>query len=117
MLVLQKCVAGCYILSSSAVCFEDVPAKLPRYPIPVVHLGRLAVDKSFQGRRLGELLLMDALRRAQQVSDAIGVFAVEVVAIHEQARRFYEKYGFVSLKDDPNHLYMEMKLIRKLDLG
>ena len=97
--------------------FDEIPEKrLPRYPIPVVHLGRLAVDMRYQGKGLGEFLLMDALRRTQLVSEQIGVYAVEVRAIDEAARQFYLKYGFTELKDDKLHLYLPISVIRKLSL-
>ncbi len=85
--------------------------------IPVVLLGRLAVDRSVQGQGLGELLLLDALRRAQHIADEIGVRAVEVDAIGEKARAFYARYGFVQLVDDPNHLFLSLQVIRKLALS
>jgi GNAT superfamily N-acetyltransferase len=106
-----------HCISSGAVSFEEMPEKrLPRYPIPVVHLGRLAVDLHHQGKGLGEFLLMDALKRAQMVSEQIGVYAVEVRAIDEGARRFYVKYGFTELKDDKLHLYLPMSVVGKLAL-
>ena len=57
----QTEVLGYYTLSSGRISFEIIPEKVPRYPIPTVHLGRLAVDLKMQGQRLGELLLIDAL--------------------------------------------------------
>ncbi|MBI4564302.1 MAG: GNAT family N-acetyltransferase [Planctomycetes bacterium] len=82
--------------------------------MPVVHLGRLAVDRSVQGRRLGEFLLAFALQKAEVVSESIGALAVEVVSVNEAARRFYERYGFQGLVDDRLHLYLPMKTIAKL---
>lgn len=113
-------VLGYYAISNHRVAYEALPpdqAKgLPRIDIPVVLLGRLAVDRSVQGQRLGEYLLVDALRRAHHVADQIGVRAMEVDAIDEKARAFYAKYGFVSLADDRNHLFLSMQVIRKLNL-
>lgn len=112
----QTQIEGYYTISTGAVTFEQVPEKLPRYPIPVVHLGRLAVDLRSQGKALGELLLIDALKRAAQASEQLGIYAVEVRALNENARRFYLKYGFTPLLDDELHLYLSMKTIRKLKL-
>jgi GNAT superfamily N-acetyltransferase len=84
--------------------------------MPVVLIGRLAVDLSSQGQGLGEFLLIDALRRAEYLASRIGIRAVEVEAINDVARRFYEKYGFLSLKDDPRQLLLPMQVIRKLRL-
>jgi ribosomal protein S18 acetylase RimI-like enzyme len=112
-----RTIAGYYTLSGGAVRAEQVPhEKLPRYPVPTAHLGRLAVDHRFQRKRLGELLLLDALRRCLEISREIGVFAVEVVAVDEPAVNFYRKYGFVALKDNPLHLYIAMKTVEALDL-
>jgi GNAT superfamily N-acetyltransferase len=113
-------VFGYYALSSHRVRYEILPAKqakgLPRIDVPVILLGRLAVDKTAQGRGLGSLLLADALRRAQHIAEQIGIRAVEVDAIDDAARNFYLRFGFVSLLDDPSHLYLSMKVIRKLGL-
>jgi GNAT superfamily N-acetyltransferase len=65
---------------------------------------------------LGEYLLTDALRRAAYISEHIGIRAVEVDAFDKAAHRFYLKYGFVPLRDDPQHLFLSMHVIRKLDL-
>lgn len=113
-------VLGYYAISNHQVGYESLPedqAKgLPAIDIPVVLLGRLAVDKSVQGQGLGAYLLIDALRRANHISLHIGVRAVEVHAVDEGARRFYLKYGFVSLLDDERHLFLPMQVIRKLNL-
>lgn len=113
----QSQVIAYHCISSGAVSFEEMPERrLPRYPIPVVHLGRLAVDLRYQGQRLGEFLLMDAFRRARHVSEQVGVYAVEVRAIDEAARQFYLKYGFTELKDDRLHMYLPISVINKLGL-
>ncbi len=111
-------VLGYYTLAAGAVAFEHVPAdasrKLPRHPVPVVLLARLAVDRSAQGRKLGEGLLLDALQRALGLSAALGVHAVEVDAIDEAAAAFYRKYGFTLLLDEPLHLYLPVAVIESL---
>ena len=113
-------VCGYYAISAGAVQFKDVPddlrKRLPKYPVPVAHLGRLAVDAGAQGQRLGETLLMDALARIVGAADSIGIHAVEVVAIDDDAKRFYLKYGFTELLDDPHHLYISIKMLRKAGL-
>jgi GNAT superfamily N-acetyltransferase len=109
-------IEGYYTISTGAVTFEQVPEKLPRYPIPVVHLGRLAVDLQTQGKGLGEILLIDALKRAGQASKQLGIYAVEVHALNERARSFYLKYGFTPLLDDELHLYLPMRTILRLRL-
>jgi GNAT superfamily N-acetyltransferase len=111
-------VLGYYALSTHRVVYDTLPDDqskgLPRLDIPVVLLGRLAVDRKVQGEGLGALLLIDALRRSATISEDIGIRAVEVDAIDESTRRFYSKFGFRSLLDDPYHLFMPMHEIRKL---
>lgn len=113
-------VKGYYALSNHAVVYELLPEDqlkgLPRINMPVVLIGRLAVDRSVQRHRLGEYLLIDALRRAEYLSNKIGIRAVEVDAIDEVASRFYKRYGFLALNDDPRHLLLPMHVIRKLKL-
>jgi len=113
-------VAGYYAISSHHVRYEALPENqakgLPRMDVPVVLLGQLAVDASVQGQGLGQFLLIDALRRAEHVAEQLGVRAVEVEAIDEAARRFYLKFGFTPLADDPDHLFLPISLIRKLGL-
>jgi predicted GNAT family N-acyltransferase len=111
-------VVGYFSISAGQVSGADLPPeeakRFPRYPVPVVILGRLAVDRSVQGQRLGNGLLVRGLEKACQVSEAIGVNAVAVFATNEAAREFYLKHGFKELLDDRMHLFMNMKSIRKL---
>jgi len=106
----EKRVCGYYTLASGAVSFQHLPAKaakkLPRHPVPVTLLGRLAVDQSVQGKGLGRFLLTDALKRCLDLSGRLGIHAVEVHAIDQGARAFYEKFGFVALQDSELHLYL-----------
>lgn len=108
-------VLGYYTVASSAVAFGHLPAgaakKLPKHPIPVILLARLAVDKSCQGHGLGEALLADALERSLNLSKSLGVFAVEVLAIDDRAAAFYAKYGFVPLLDDMRHMFLPLSAI------
>lgn len=113
----EKRVVGYYTLSAGAVQFADVPEHLrqrfPRYPIPVSHLGRLATCQSIRGQGLGEVLLIDALKRSVRVAVEFGVVAMEIWAKTERARSFYARYGFVSLEDDPLHLYLPLATARQ----
>jgi GNAT superfamily N-acetyltransferase len=113
-------VVGYYAVSTHRVVYEALPAAeakgLPRLDVPVVLIGRLAVDHTVQGQGLGALLLVDALRRSLQISEQIGIRAVEVDALDDAARSFYLKFGFRSLLDDPRHLFLPMHEIRKLKL-
>lgn len=113
-------VCGYYAILTHRVVYDDLPEKeskgLPRLDVPVVLLGRLAVDKTIQGKGLGAALLVDALRRTSSISEQVGIRAVEVDAIDETARQFHLNFGFRSLLDDPRHLIMPMHEIRKLKL-
>ena len=113
-------VQGYYAISTHRVQHDVLPPdeakRLPRLDVPVVLLGRLAVDRAAQGVGLGAALLVDALRRSVQIADEVGIRAVEVDAIDDNARKFYVKYGFRPLSDDPHHLMLPMHEIRKLKL-
>lgn len=111
-------VGGYYSLTLNSLHFDALPREkhLPRYPVPVAHLGRLAVDTTFQGQNLGKRLLLDALAQSEKIAELAGCFAVEVVALDNAAAGFYLKYGFTPLADDPLHLYITLKAIRKLNL-
>jgi len=109
---------GFYSLSSHHVSFNALPkdqAKgIPRIDVPVVLLGRLAVDKTAQGHGLGRFLLMDSLRHILPLSEKMGIRAVEVHAIDETAHVFYLQYGFIPLLDNPKHMFLPMSVIKKL---
>ena len=111
-------VLGYFTLAAGSVRADVLPPevakRLPRYPVPVVVLARLAVDRSAQGEGLGAALLVEALRRAVRVASEIGVYAVEVVAKDDGARAFYERHGFAVLADDPLHLYLPVETARAL---
>ena len=109
-------VLGFYTISSGSISFEIIPEKLPRYPIPTVHLGRLATDVNLRGQGLGALLLIDALKRTVLAASELGIYAVELYALTENAKNFYLKYGFVALKDDEKHLYLPIDTLRNSGL-
>jgi GNAT superfamily N-acetyltransferase len=86
--------------------------EFPPHPVPVIRLARLAVDVTQKGKGLGGVLLADALLRALRFSESIAAHAVEVDAIDDAAKRFYEHHGFIALRDDPRHLYLPIETIR-----
>jgi GNAT superfamily N-acetyltransferase len=114
----ERRVIGYYALAAGAVTFQHLPAeasrKLPKHPIPVILLARLAVDQSAQGQRLGEGLLLDALQRSLDLSGSLGAHAVEVDALDDSAVAFYVKYGFVPLLDNRRHLYLPLATVEKV---
>lgn len=112
-------VLGFYTLSMATVVPEAVAARMarrpPRYPMPVALIGRLAVDERARGRRLGESLLMDALRRANEASELLGCIGVIVDAKTEKAERFYEKYDFVAIAAEtwPHRMFLPIGVARR----
>jgi GNAT superfamily N-acetyltransferase len=114
----EQTVLGYYTLTASQVLHEAASERLAkgaaRHPIPVALLARLAVDKTAQGRRLGQSLLLDAIRRIQHVSESVGIRALLVHAKHERASEFYRHFaGFEPLPGDPLALYLLLKDARK----
>jgi GNAT superfamily N-acetyltransferase len=80
-------------------------------PIPVIILGRLAVDSRYQGKRLGAALLKDAMLRTLSVANNVGVRGLLVHAISENAKRFYLQYGFQESPIEPMTLFLSIKNI------
>jgi GNAT superfamily N-acetyltransferase len=110
-------VAGYYTLSSIGINIGELPPevtkKLPKYPIlPATLLNRLAVDKKYQGKKLGEILLMDALYRS--LKNEIASMAVVVDAKDDQACSFYEHYEFIRFPNFPERLFLTMSTIEKI---
>ena len=100
-------VDGYYTLSAASVKLTDLPAslqhRLPRYErVPMILLGRLAVDVSVRGRGFGAILLADAIDRAAALP--LGAVGLLVDAADESARAFYEHHGFSSIKAAPDSL-------------
>ena len=111
-------VAGYYSLSMAEIKRESLPTAdrkgLPRYPLPAIRIGKLAVTRSRQGQRLGETLLVDAFNRGIRISKEIGVLGITVDSLNEQAKAFYLKYGFIPLEDNKYSLFLPMKRILKI---
>jgi GNAT superfamily N-acetyltransferase len=112
----RKVVTGFYSLLAGSVKPQEVPRRvakgLSRHPMGVIVLARLAVDKSEQGKGLGQALVKDALIRSERAADVVGVRAILVHAIDENARRFYEHFNFESSPLDPLQLLLLMKDLR-----
>ena len=105
-------IAGYYTLSAAEISLSDVPqseaARLPLYPsIPVARVGRLAVDRRFQGQKIGTALIGDAVVRAS-TSD-VAVFAVIVDAKDAISEAFYRHHGFVNYGAEPGMLIAPIK--------
>ena len=108
-------ILGFYTISPGAIAFANVPEtltrKLGRYDVPVFRLGRLAVDRSVQGQGLGGDLLLAAGVRALAVAAEVGGVALAIDAKDRSAVRWYERFGAVSLLDDPLKLILPLAVI------
>jgi GNAT superfamily N-acetyltransferase len=113
----SRAIAGYYSCCAGAISSEDFPLELreslPRYPIPIILIGKLGVERSMQGRGLGKHLLFHALENALNVSQKVGIFAVRVDAIDETAKGFYTKSGFRALPDIPLSLYLRIETFKQ----
>jgi GNAT superfamily N-acetyltransferase len=114
--IATACVASYYTLSAASIPLLDLPPdeikRLPRYPtLPAVLIGRLAVDRRFQRRGLGELMLMNAVHRTMQ--DAAAAFALLVDAKNDLAAAFYRRYGFRPVVDRPRTLFLPLATAQK----
>ena len=105
-----------YALASSAITAESATGRLRRNmpdPIPVVVLGRLAIDQSLQGRSIGRALVRDAILRVVGAADAIGIRGMIVHALSDKARAFYEHVGFDPSPLDPMTLMATIADLRE----
>jgi GNAT superfamily N-acetyltransferase len=111
-------VAGYYSLAVGAIDRGNLPPsaarRFPNFPLPLARLARLAVDRSQQGKGLGEDLLMDALYRCLRVAEDVGIAAVLIDAKHERAKAFYARYEFEALPDHPLTLWLPLPALQKL---
>ena len=101
---LRKKVVGYYALAAGAVAHAEAPGRVRRNmpdPVPVMVIGRLAVDQTVQGQALGPALLRDAVLRTVQAAEIAGIRAIVVHAISERAKRFYDKWGFIASPIEP----------------
>ena len=108
-------VIGYYALSTLSIELNQLPEKLarklPKHPVPAALLGRLAVSNAAQGQGVGKILLADAIKRTLAVSDQIAIYAMVVDAINDDAKGFYEQFGFTRLSDDSPRLFLPLKSI------
>ena len=97
----SRVITGFYTLSAASIAAETLPEtwrkKLPRYPVPVALLGRLAVSQKSHGQGLGSILLVDACKRVAAASETLAVAAIVVDAKSPTAAAFYQHFGFIEL--------------------
>lgn len=112
----QERVVGYHALSVASVEHDEATERarkgMPRNQVPAVLLARLAVDKSVQGEGLGAFLLRDAMTRAVSVAEQAGIRILLVHALSDDARSFYEHFGFEPSPSDPMNLQIIIKDIR-----
>ena len=112
-------IQGYYTLSNNSIPLSQFPIqiqkKLPKAytAIPTTLLGRLAIDMKSQGKGIGKILLIDALKRSYELSKEMGSFAVVVDPIDEEAERFNEKYGFIKLPDS-GKMFIAINTLKQL---
>ena len=114
----QRQVIGYYTTIVGEVQHEQASPAVRRgmskhYPIPVALVARLAVDVGFQGRGIGALLLRDALTRVIAAAEQVGIRAMLVHAISDQAAAFYMRFGFKPLSDEPRTLMITLEELRR----
>ena len=113
----HKKVVGYYCLSAGAIAQENVPKKFRRNmpdPLPILILGRLAIDIEEHNKGLGSALLRDAMLRAVHISNDAGIFAILVHALSDQAKQFYISRGFVESPLQSMTLMMTLKTIKSI---
>jgi len=113
---IGKQVIGYYGLSAGAIAHGEVRKSMRRNmpnPLPILLLGRLAIDQKYHNQGLGSALLQDAMLRSIAIAAQTGVFAILVHALSEQAKRFYLSRGFVVSPVQPMTLMMTMTTVRE----
>lgn len=113
----QQRIAGYYTLASTSILLSGLPDniqnKLPRYPtVPAVLMGRLAVDRDFEGQGLGSALLADALTRA--ASNEIAAYALVVNAKDQDKAGFYLHHGFIPMPESPLLLFLPLATVHSI---
>ena len=115
----SQAIIGFYTLSGSSLPKEVIPdtfcKRLPKSytSIAMILLGRIAVDLKYQGKGIGKLLLIDALKRCFDASGSVGAFAVIVDPIDSKAFEFYERFGFIELPDS-GKMFLPVQTIKEL---
>lgn len=109
-----RLVVGYYCLASGAVSRSNAPSPVRRNapdPVPVMIIGRLAVDRHFQHLGIGGGMLADALRRIVQVSESVGCRSVLVHAIDQHAVNFYSRYGFLEYPGNTRTMHLPLETV------
>jgi predicted N-acetyltransferase YhbS len=109
-------VVGYYSLTAGSVSKQEAPARvakgMPNYPMGVILLARLAVNREERNTRLGGALMKDAMTRCVSAADSIGARAILVHALDDEARSFYEHFGFLRCPGEEMHLMLRIQDLR-----
>lgn len=110
LLMDKEEVVGFYTISMGSIEFQNLPSAskqgIPKYPIPVARIGRLAISFGSQGKKYGKILLIDALQRIYFASESVAAYAIIVDAKDDRAKQFYEHFGFIPLDSPANSLFL-----------
>lgn len=102
--------SGFFTLSAGSVSCSSLPAslarKLPHYPVPVALIGRLGVDKKFQGKGLGSILLADTCQKVSQASTVLAMAGIIIDAKNDDAISFYKHFGFIPLQGQAGRMLL-----------
>ena len=114
-----KRIAGYYTLSSHAVKLDEIPEEIAKkltrmQEVPATLIGRLARSIDYRGLGIGEILLVDALKKTLQNTAHVASWAVIVDAKDQEAGEFYKRYGFLPFPNKPNRLLLPMKSVQKM---
>jgi ribosomal protein S18 acetylase RimI-like enzyme len=113
----SKKLAGFFTLSAGSVGCSSLPTslarKLPRYPVPVALIGRLAVDNESQGKGLGSILLANACQKVSQASSVLAVVGIIVEAKDDKSISFYKHFGFIPLPGQADRLLLPTSVFQK----
>lgn len=108
--------SGFFTLNAGSVSCSSLPAslarKLPRYPVPVALIGRLGVDKKFQGKGLGSILLADACQKVSQASTVLAVAGIIIAAKDDDAISFYKHFGFIPLQGQAGRMLLPASVFK-----
>lgn len=115
----NKNVLGYYTLSNASIPATLIPSRLQKklphsyVALPCTLLGRLAIERKHQGKGLGKILLLNALKKSYEISKEIGSYAIIVDPIDEAAAAFYSKYDFITLPDSKK-MFLPMATLKAL---
>lgn len=109
-------ILGFFSLTACEVVSEYLPAELAKkYPAraPGAKLARLAIDRNQQGKGYGRLLMIEAMKKALLVAENLGIIGFFVDAKSHGARAYYERFGFISFREEPLEMFLPLATLRQ----